>query len=676
MSWLYPSFLWALFLLAIPIIIHLFNFRRYKTIEFTNIKFLKQINTETKSGNKLKKYLILASRLLAFSFLVFAFAQPIVLKNKQNNTTNYISIVLDNSFSMNLSGKEGPLLEAAKNRARAIVSRANNADKFQIITTNLDPALFHFFGKEETLENIDKIKPEPEVHPLSVLLETQNRFLSPLNGNKESFVISDFQANVSNLNKRYLDTSIKTSFLKVPASNSNNLSIDSCFLLSPIVQKGQNIQLAVAIKNYSSQAVEDISIEIYVNKKPKGVTLFSVPAFEKKQQIINFSIEEGGNHLCELRLVGDEIPLDDKLFFTLQIANDFNVLNIQNEENKYINTLFSDNKGFSYKVYSKSEINYSVFGQQSLIILNELDNLSSGMVDEVAKYVSNGGNVLVLPNKSLPFGGLQNFAKQFGFQISEKPVETNFRINQIDFEHPVFKNIFEKKNNNVEYPSVIKSFQLQFSKGNSLMKMQNGSPFMQDIEFKNGHIYFCATPLNPEMTNFQNNALFVPVLLKMAMLSKQKTALYQIIGKTETIYTGLKYKSENTLVLKNEETTIVPEVLNINGDLFLGETSELKTPGHYFLKQKNKDSALLSLGFNLNRIESDTRLMTNDELTKMCSPFQINTYFDSSEKFASEYLKLKKGTSYWKWCIIFVLIFLIIEILLIRFYKPNAKLSI
>jgi len=47
MQFLYPSFLWALLALAIPIIIHLFYFRRFKKVFFTNVKFLKEVKEET-----------------------------------------------------------------------------------------------------------------------------------------------------------------------------------------------------------------------------------------------------------------------------------------------------------------------------------------------------------------------------------------------------------------------------------------------------------------------------------------------------------------------------------------------------------------------------------------------------------------------------------------------------
>ncbi|MBL7837130.1 MAG: BatA and WFA domain-containing protein, partial [Bacteroidetes bacterium] len=195
MVWLYPQFLWALFALLVPIAIHLFNFRRYKRIEFSNVRLLSQINRQTKSGNQLKKYLILASRLLAFTCLVLAFVQPVIKKDNTSleNGKTSISLFIDNSYSMNLSGEEGQLLEAAKNRARAIVNAASNADEFNIITTDLNASFMHFRGKQATLDNLDKIKLSLSSRPISDILEIQNRLLKDRNGEKLSYLISDFQ---------------------------------------------------------------------------------------------------------------------------------------------------------------------------------------------------------------------------------------------------------------------------------------------------------------------------------------------------------------------------------------------------------------------------------------------------------------------------------------------------
>ena len=95
MTYQNPHLLYALFAIAIPIIIHLFNFRKHKTIYFSSIRFLKEIKEENKKKSKLKNILILLSRILAIAFLVLAFSKPYIPIKNQQKTEN-IFIYIDN----------------------------------------------------------------------------------------------------------------------------------------------------------------------------------------------------------------------------------------------------------------------------------------------------------------------------------------------------------------------------------------------------------------------------------------------------------------------------------------------------------------------------------------------------------------------------------------------------
>ena len=112
MKFLYPQFLYALALVAIPIIIHLFNFRKFRTVYFSNVQFLKSVKEKTKSQSQLKHLLILLSRILAITALVLAFAQPYIPvdDSSQQAKKHAISIYIDNSFSMDAENEQGRLL--------------------------------------------------------------------------------------------------------------------------------------------------------------------------------------------------------------------------------------------------------------------------------------------------------------------------------------------------------------------------------------------------------------------------------------------------------------------------------------------------------------------------------------------------------------------------------------
>lgn len=675
MLWLYPSFLWALLALSIPIIIHLFNFRRYKKFIFPNVRLLTQINQQTKSGNQLKRYLILLSRLLALTFLIFAFAQPILIdKNKTFlNGKNSISIVLDNSYSMNLPGEEGLLLEAAKNRARAIVNAAGNNDEFNLVTSDIQPEFLHFVNKQSVLENIDKIKITMASSKLQKLLDVQNRTLKERSGNQLSYCISDFQQKSFNPQLSNIDSQTKKTWIKLNASENSNFSIDTCYLESPILQAGQSINLTVQVSNYTENPVEALTLELLVDDKPKGIASFTIPAFSNKKQTINFSLEQGGNHSCLLKLPGDNIPLDDELYFSLKLNQNRNILNISEAGEKYIEAVFKDNPGFVYNKNESGLVNFSKFKSTDLIVLQGVKNIQSGMASEIKSFVKNGGTCFVFPNaEDENTGGLLALSQEFGFGIEKGNLPGQLKVSQIDLEHPIFNQIFEKKPVKPDMPVASKFLKYQINGGAGIMKLANGNSFIHDISFGKGHLLLCASALNSDWSNFQNHALFLPIMLKSSMLGNYRTDLYQSCGSTESISTGLPYLTEKNIQLKMAETVQIPEVINSEGEMWLNTNGEIEKPGHYELR--SSDTLLSYLSFNLDRNESDPRSVSDDKYKQTIEELGIQSFEGSSEKLYSEFNKAQKGTELWKWCIIFALIFILLEILLIRFFKNHAKL--
>ena len=96
------AFLWAGFAVLIPPIIHLFNFRRYKTVYFSDIRFLQNLKNVTRQRSTIKQILLMVLRMFIIACLVIAFANPVVYKGGGNTTTRRSAppiIYIDNSFS-------------------------------------------------------------------------------------------------------------------------------------------------------------------------------------------------------------------------------------------------------------------------------------------------------------------------------------------------------------------------------------------------------------------------------------------------------------------------------------------------------------------------------------------------------------------------------------------------
>ncbi|HMS68609.1 MAG TPA: BatA domain-containing protein, partial [Saprospiraceae bacterium] len=288
MSFLYPSFLWAIAGLSIPIIIHLFYFRRFKKVYFSNTKFLQEIKEETSSRSRLKNLLVLLMRCLALAALVFAFAQPFLKKDdKVRVGEKAISIFVDNSFSMNGERQNIPLIDIAKERARDIVNAYTESDKFQILTQDFDGKYQRTLTKDDALTTIDQITPSPAVHQLTQVINRQKQVLK--GDNQISYLISDFQKSITNL-VGLQDTTMEVNLIPIQGINSRNVSIDSVWFVSPVPMINQNNALVVRLHNYGDDDVESVKLSILKDGQERPIGLMDVAAGSSATDTINLSI--------------------------------------------------------------------------------------------------------------------------------------------------------------------------------------------------------------------------------------------------------------------------------------------------------------------------------------------------------------------------------------------------
>lgn len=133
MQFKHPEILYALFLLLIPIFIHLFQLRRFQKVDFTNVAFLKKVTIQTRKSSQLKKWLTLLMRLLALACVIIAFAQPFTATKTALSTKKETVIYIDNSFSMQAKGAKGPMLERA---LQDLFDKLGGTEKLSWFTNN------------------------------------------------------------------------------------------------------------------------------------------------------------------------------------------------------------------------------------------------------------------------------------------------------------------------------------------------------------------------------------------------------------------------------------------------------------------------------------------------------------------------------------------------------------
>ncbi len=678
-----PQYLYGLLLLAIPVIIHLFNFRRYKKVLFTNVRFLQELKEETSRVSKLKHLLILLSRLLALLFLILAFAQPFIPSGQaaQGRTDEPVSVFIDNSFSMDAVSSQGTLLEMARLKAREVIRSYPASTRFQVLTNDFEAFQQRLVSRDDAVDEVDRIKLSPVSRRLSeVVLRQKEAFSSASSANGTSYIISDFQKSTADFNVVKQDSSLNITLVALPLQETANVFIDSCWLSSPVVQINQPAELSVRIRNSSEKDAENVPVRLLLNGSQKAVASLSIPSGQSVSTTFSFTISQPGWQKAELSITDHPITFDDSYFFSFEVREKLNVLAVyEGNPSPYLPALFSNDPYFNYSSSGIGNVDYSGFAKQDLIVVDDISTFSSGLSDELKKYIDAGGSLCLFPDSAAELNSWRLFLNLVGAD-GITGLNTNAdKVVQVEMQHPLFDGVFDPqkmKEGKIDYPSAMKYFELATvsqSRKQVLMKLQGGASFLSYYPAGRGNVYLFAVPLSPGFSNLSRHAIFAPLLYRMAVLSVKPFAFANTLGRTEPIVLNTAPPGGDEvfhLVNKKLSSDIIPGVKMMNSGLLIDVGEEITSSGHFELMKGNVVNAVLA--FNFDRNESLMTFFTEDEISQELSNAGLSnwTLLKSTVQDVGKTLSvLNKGFSLWKYAIVLALLFLLMETLLIRFWK-------
>ncbi len=677
MRFLFPGFLFALFFVAIPIIIHLFNFRRYKKVYFSNVAFLKNIELQSASGKNLRNRMVLASRILAVIFMVFAFARPFIPdKNAVNNLNpQVVSVFIDNSYSMESVNKEGTLLDEAKRRAKEIALAFDLNDKFQILTHDFEGKHQRLLSNEEFINAVEEIKISGSNRTLNQIVERQKDLLNgESNSLKSSYIISDFQKNLISEKQIPSDSSTNYRFVRLKANPLANISVDSVWFTSPIHRAGEPENLVVKLRNNSDKQSENIPIKLLINKQQKAIGNLSIAPRASKNDTLRFSSANSGWQSAEINITDFPVVFDDKFYFSYPIQSSLNILIINGSlPNPYLQAVYRSDPFFRVENVPAGNINYSELGNYPLIILNEITDYSSGLIQQIQNYTRKGGSVVVFPSLDADISGLSNLLRNLGTDVPQEIINAEEKVTSINLKHPVFADVFERIPQNLNLPVVKKyirySSQSRTGKQNILDFPARRSLFGEYLSGK-GKVYLSAVPLKDEAGNFARHSVFVPIMYRVALLGLQENRLYYTIGKDQTIeIPRVNLNANQTLRIRKKDFEAIPDVRQTENVTRLFVADQIKEAGNYDLYKG--DSLIARFAFNDLGSESDLSYASDKDLLAQFDKNKPDIINSVEGSMQNEVKSARQGTQLWKLCLILALMFLAAEILLIRFYKTS-----
>lgn len=637
-----PEILYFLFLLLIPILVHLFQLRRFKKEYFTNVRFLKELSIQTRKSSKLKKWLLLATRLLILACIVLAFAQPFFKAKDSNNTTNEMFIILDNSFSMQAKGQKGELLKRA---VEDLLEHAPENQTFSLITNSES---FWNTDIKSIQKELQNLKYSASPFQLESLMAKVKSRKSPYN--KDVIIISD-AVGLEDADLKSISPEFNTYFINPKGEQKNNVSIDSVFIENTL---DNFYEIGLKLSAYGEKASET-PIALYNNKRLIAKTLVQ---FSEKEKTISFTIPKEDFH-GYASVSDNSLEYDNQLFFSITKPQKTNVISIGSaDKSQFLSKIYTPQE-FTYSNFELNALDYNLLEKQDAIVLNELKEIPQALQTTLKSFIEKGGNVVLIPSEESPASNLNSFVSNFG-SIQFKALQNNEKtITKIAFNHPLYASVFEKKIDNFQYPNTKNGFQLA-SNTPAVLSYSDQSAFLTALQNQIASLYVFSAPINKANSNFQNSPLIVPTFYNMAQ-SSQKTGVTAIkIGNSTPFLVDALMAKDEIISVKNPEESFVPVQQILNNKVKLTFNDYPQLAGNFGIYKK--DELLKNISFNYDRTESNVTSANIDLLDDYKVIDSIETVFDTLQTD-------RTNNEIWKWFVILTLLFLVTELFIQKFVK-------
>jgi hypothetical protein len=610
LNFLHPSILWALTALLIPIIIHLFNFRRHKLVYFSNTAVLKTIEQESARTKKLKYLVLLFLRCLFIAALVMAFAYPYRPDEvtKINPEEGVVGVYVDNSMSMRALSDKTTLLEDAREEARDLVNGFPPSTRYLLLTNSFEVENEYPMSQEEMLDRLDRMHLEGAPVKLNEVID-RFAMLRKMHGFDKATLVaySDFQENMLDLTGIAPDTTLLVVAVPMRASSQANISVDTVWLGSPVVQPEMANDLHAVVTNRGDREMKGLPINLNMDGKMVASATVDVEAGGSAEVVMQVVPERSGDIPCAVTLMDYPVTFDDTYRFVIGVKSKLSVVELTvDKQPTPVALVFSDDPQFDYVAMAPNGFDLEVLGQAQLVVVSEASALNETVRDFLLDEAEEGTSVVF-------------------FHDDGAVIDTNaVPVSDLAVQHAFFNDIIIDLPQHADLPQANRHVRLTPTPGTTtLMHLGNGDPMLVEQPVGKGHVYDFATLLDDRWSNLAENPVFVPLMLKMAFLGGGVGKMAYTLGVDK-----------------------VPD-----------ELPELGEAGFYELTQT--DSVRHLMAWNDSRLESDL---------KAAGDATIERLFKDAGMEMTASTDTQKSTL-WRWLVLLALVAVLGEIAVLRFWK-------
>jgi hypothetical protein len=705
MTFLNPFLLFGLVAASIPIILHLLNLRKLKTVEFSSLQFLKELQKTTMRRVRIRQLLLLILRTILIILIVMAFARP-ALKGSVGSISAHarstIVILLDDSPSMAVRDENGVLFRQATAATANLLSLVKEGDElhFLLLSGARHDVSFPPVTPASVKEELDKLSPSLETAHFRDAFGVAAKILAESkNFNQELYVVTDAQS-TQFLSGDARDTSdlfddrVKV-FLVETGKETDNAGITAIEAGTQILARGKPVTIKASVRNFGNAPLRNSIMSVYLDGSRVVQQSIDATAFGSANPEFSITPKRRGIIEGYAQLEDDALDADGKRFFVLDIPERIAVLLVgaAPRDTRLVNlalTLGGDSSlagVFAVTQITQMQLSSVDIAKYDVLVACGVREFSSTDGDRVARFVQAGGGLALFPGDET---NIQNWNTTLLAKLNipatraaeGSPAETGsfLSFDKIDMDHPLFLGLFEQgtagKNARpqVESPHVYRSIKPQSNSGaHTVISLSDGSGFLMEYPAGSGRVFLWGVEAGTGWSDLPIKGIFAPLLHRsIAYLAGSRNSTSEsVVG--DPIKASLRLSGSvegEAFVVRSPsgmEERILPVSRTTSG-LSLFTSSPTTETGIYTLRRGN--DILHATAVNVSPNESDLRHVSNDELKTFTHASGLTDdqvrRLQTSEKLEASVLESRLGIELWKYLLALAVIIALIEMAVAR----------
>lgn len=730
MVFLNPFLLFGSAAAAIPIIIHLLNLRKLKTVDFSTLQFLKELQKTKMRRVKIRQWILLLLRTLVIIMLVLAFSRPALRGSFAgaigSHAKTTIVILLDDSPSMNIRNDRGMIFNQAKEAALQLLSLLNEGDEAYLVKLSdvRHKEAFSPIHSAEAFRSELGLPPSQETVEYRSALGIAAKILSESKHfNHEVYLITDGQATQFASHDSQQDTTdlfgeqVNLFLVDAGQERQDNASIMSVEVITQIVTLGKPVQIHAVVHNFGEQELRNSVMSVYLDGT--RVMQQSLDIAQQSSTPVTLSVipKRSGILYGYVQLEDDALDIDNRRFFVLHVPKNIDVIvsGPTPQETHFVSLALRAEEDtatsdvFTVQYLTRSQLSSTDINKYDVVILCGFKDFAASEAHRVAEFVTSGGGVMIFPGKDANitnynetlFARLRIPAAQGAKADTPRALPENERsfltFGQVDFAHPLFSGLFEQSHYGTRTPPTIESPKIftaisppPGSEGQTIISLSNGVGFLTEYPAESGRVLLFSVEAGLTWSDFPVKGLFVPLLYRSVvyLAARSEIAPSFVIGEQLKVMVRLRsHGDRESYMLRSPsalDEKIAARFLSSTGSVIF-ESSNVSEVGIYELRRTDADpstpktdrNTIQAVAVNVAPSESDLRRVNDMELRAFWSSIGVEPEkirrVPATEKIDTAVIESRFGVELWKYCVALALLFAVVEMIIGR--EPKSTES-